>query len=95
MEIVLHDTIIFPEGGGQPSDIGILTSADGELWDVIEVKRHGGHAVHYVRAHDSTGDEALKIFAPGTRVGVALGEEGLQRRIDHVCSVAIIVGRSH
>ena len=49
LEVVLHDTIIFPEGGGQPSDVGILTSSDGELWDVIESKRHGGHAVHYVR----------------------------------------------
>ncbi|KAH9948348.1 hypothetical protein B0H21DRAFT_733864 [Amylocystis lapponica] len=85
LEIILHDTIIFPEGGGQPSDVGLLTSADGELWDVIEVKRHGGHAVHYIRAHDLTGESALQVFTPGARVGVALGEEGLKRRIDHTC----------
>ncbi len=46
LEVILHDTVIFPEGGGQPSDVGVLTSADGELWDVVEAKRHGGHAVH-------------------------------------------------
>ncbi|KZT13067.1 alanyl-tRNA synthetase domain-containing protein [Laetiporus sulphureus 93-53] len=84
VEIILHDTIIFPEGGGQPSDIGTLTSEDGDLWNVIEVKRHGGHAVHYIRAKTST-DDALRAFAPGTRVGVALGEEGWKRRLDHTC----------
>lgn len=84
LEVILHDTIIFPEGGGQPSDIGILTSEDGELWNVIEVKRHGGHAVHYVRARDANAESALRVFTPGSRVGVALGEDGVKRRLDHV-----------
>lgn len=83
LEVILHDTIIFPEGGGQPSDIGILTSEDGELWNVIEVKRHGGHAVHYVRARDANAESALRVFTPGSRVGVALGEDGVKRRLDH------------
>ena len=84
IEVILHDTVIFPEGGGQPSDVGVLTSADGELWDVIEVKRHGGHAVHYVRAKDQSPDSALRAFSPGAKVGVALGEQGWRRRLDHV-----------
>ena len=89
VEVILHDTIIFPEGGGQPSDCGILTSADGELWDVVEAKRHGGHAVHYVRLKPAqTVDQALKVFSPGALVGVALGEEGSKRRLDHVCLIA-------
>ena len=86
IEVILHDTVIFPEGGGQPSDVGILTSADGELWDVIEVKRHGGHAVHYVRSKDQSPDGALRAFSPGAKVGVALGEQGWRRRLDHVSS---------
>lgn len=86
LEVILHDTVIFPEGGGQPSDIGLLTSADGEVWNVIEVKRHGGHAVHYVRATDLDAQAALRVFTPGARAGVALGEEGFKRRLDHVCS---------
>ena len=85
LEVILHDTIIFPEGGGQPSDVGTLTSADGELWDVVEAKRHGGHAVHYVRLRpEQSTDDALKAFALGALVGVALGEAGVKRRLDHV-----------
>ncbi|KAI9001384.1 alanyl-tRNA synthetase domain-containing protein [Trametes punicea] len=86
LEIVLHDTIIFPEGGGQPSDVGVLTSSDGELWDVVEAKRHGGHAVHYVRLKPAqTVDDALRVFSPGAVVGVSLGEDGFKRRLDHMC----------
>ncbi|KAI0368082.1 alanyl-tRNA synthetase domain-containing protein [Pilatotrama ljubarskyi] len=86
LEVILHDTIVFPEGGGQPSDVGILTSADGELWDVIEAKRHGGHAVHYVRLKpEQSVDDALRLFAPGAVVGVSLGERGYKRRLDHAC----------
>ncbi|KAH9900035.1 alanyl-tRNA synthetase domain-containing protein [Cubamyces lactineus] len=86
LEVILHDTIIFPEGGGQPSDVGILTSSDGEQWDVVEAKRHGGHAVHYVRLKpEQNVDDALRLFAPGAVVGVSLGEQGYKRRLDHAC----------
>lgn len=85
LEVVLHDTIIFPEGGGQPSDLGILTSSDGELWDVVEAKRIGGHAVHYVRLKlEQKVEHALKVLSPGAVVGVSLGKEGYKRRLDHV-----------
>ncbi|PCH41494.1 ThrRS/AlaRS common domain-containing protein [Wolfiporia cocos MD-104 SS10] len=84
LEVVLHDTVIFPEGGGQPSDIGLLTTADGEVWNVVEAKRHGGHAVHYVRAKSDNTDAALAAFTPGTTVVAALGEEGFKRRLDHM-----------
>ena len=85
LEVILHDTVIFPEGGGQPSDVGTLTSADGGLWDVVEAKRQGGHAVHYVRLKpEQNVDDALKAFTPGALTGVALGEAGSRRRLDHV-----------
>lgn len=84
IELILHDTVLFPEGGGQPSDIGILTSADGQTWQVQEVKRHGGHAVHYVKVEGRGVDVALEAFTIGSLVGVALGEAGLYRRLDHV-----------
>ena len=83
-QVILHDTVLFPEGGGQPYNIGTLTSADGDLWEVVDVKRHGGHAVHYVRVGERGVDAALKAFTPGSIVGVALGEAGLNRRLDHV-----------
>ncbi|KAI0729323.1 ThrRS/AlaRS common domain-containing protein [Fomitopsis betulina] len=85
IEVILHDTVIFPEGGGQPSDVGVLTSPDGELWGIIEVKRHGGHAVHYVRSKDPSSDSALHVFSPGAKVGVVLGDQGWKRRLDHMC----------
>ena len=84
LEVILHDTVIFPEGGGQPSDIGILTSSDGQLWDVQEAKRIGGHAVHYIKLGDRTSEAALSAFTIGSTVGVALGEAGYRRRLDHV-----------
>lgn len=87
VQLILHDTVLFPEGGGQPFDIGVLTSSDGDLWEVVDVKRHGGHAVHYVKAGERGVDAALKAFTPGSLVNVALGEAGLSRRLDHVRTV--------
>lgn len=85
LEVILHDTVLFPEGGGQPHDIGVLTTSDGELWDVTDVKRHGGHAVHYVQVKDKNAEVALQSFVTGSSVGVMLGDNGVQRRLDHVC----------
>ncbi|THH31324.1 hypothetical protein EUX98_g2893 [Antrodiella citrinella] len=84
IEVILHDTVLFPEGGGQPHDIGVFTTSDGELWDVVDVKRHGGHAVHYVPAKGNDVDDALKSFVIGSNIGIALGDKGLQRRLDHM-----------
>jgi misacylated tRNA(Ala) deacylase len=83
LQFVLHDTIIFPEGGGQPSDIGILTSEDGAIWNVECVKRHGGVAVHYVKPAEDISD-VPHVLAPGKRVNLELGHAGFQRRLDHV-----------
>ncbi|KAH8106013.1 hypothetical protein BXZ70DRAFT_886899 [Cristinia sonorae] len=85
LEVILHDTILFPEGGGQPNDIGTIKTYNGELWDVIDVKRHGGHAVHYVRVKNNDVDGAIKAFSPSSTVGIALGDAGFQRRLDHMC----------
>ncbi|KAG6855143.1 hypothetical protein C0991_006072 [Blastosporella zonata] len=85
LEVILHDTVIFPEGGGQPTDTGVITTtADGTIWDVLQAKRHGGHAVHYVRVKDGNVDKALLAFSPGTNITVALGQEGYDRRYDHM-----------
>ena len=84
LHVQLHDTVIFPEGGGQPTDVGTLTlKSNGSTWEVLQAKRHGGHAVHYVRVNGDA-DEALASFAPGTEVTVSLGDKGWERRYDHV-----------
>jgi hypothetical protein len=85
LEVILHDTVIFPEGGGQPTDTGIITTnADGVVWEVVQAKRHGGHAVHYVRVQDGDVDTALLAFTSGASVIVALDQVGSVRRYDHV-----------
>ena len=88
LEIVLHDTVIFPEGGGQPTDTGTITTNDNgiRIWEVVQAKRYGGHAVHYVRVPDGNVDAAIAAFAPGKEVVVSLGQDGWARRYDHVCS---------
>ncbi|KAI0215837.1 Alanyl-tRNA editing protein Aarsd1-A [Lamellibrachia satsuma] len=42
-EVVLEDTVLFPEGGGQPDDHGKINDID-----VVQVMRHGVTAVHLV-----------------------------------------------
>lgn len=42
-EVVLDDTILFPEGGGQPDDKGTINDIP-----VLKVSRRGGDAIHFV-----------------------------------------------
>ncbi|KAH9077092.1 ThrRS/AlaRS common domain-containing protein [Lactarius deliciosus] len=73
LRVVLHDTVLFPEGGGQPTDIGTLTSEDGTE----------GVAVHYVKSAEDIGD-VPDVFVSGKRVSLELGQAGFQRRLDHM-----------
>ncbi|KAJ6599112.1 ThrRS/AlaRS common domain-containing protein [Mycena vulgaris] len=84
LEVCLSDTVIFPEGGGQPSDTGIIQTSDGTAWTVLQAKRHGGKAIHYVGVHDDNVDAALSAFAPGAKVTVKLDQAGFDRRYDHM-----------
>eukprot|EP00062_Callorhinchus_milii_P025323 gi/632986185/ref/XP_007910094.1/ PREDICTED: alanyl-tRNA editing protein Aarsd1 [Callorhinchus milii] len=43
--VILKDTILFPEGGGQPDDRGYI-----EEIPVLRVTREGGDAVHFVQS---------------------------------------------
>lgn len=91
LEVILQDTVIFPEGGGQPTDTGIITTdTDGTVWEVVQAKRHGGHAVHYVSVKSGDVDAALLAFSPGVRVTVALDQAGSDRRYDHVSAPRIL-----
>ncbi|NXE70596.1 AASD1 protein, partial [Calcarius ornatus] len=44
-QVVLEDTILFPEGGGQPDDRGLIGDVP-----VLRVTRRGSEAVHFVPA---------------------------------------------
>lgn len=70
-EVELKDTILFPEGGGQPSDSGYLKLADGKLICVKSITRKGLHAIHNI-------EEPIDI---GTEVEIIVDK---QKRIDHM-----------
>ncbi|XP_048172315.1 alanyl-tRNA editing protein Aarsd1-like isoform X3 [Corvus hawaiiensis] len=53
-QVVLEDTILFPEGGGQPDDRGLIGDVP-----VLRVTRRGPEAVHFVPAALEPGAEVL------------------------------------
>lgn len=56
-EVILDDTILFPEGGGQPDDRGTIDDIA-----VLKVTRKGGDAVHFVSTKLEEGQEVkLKV----------------------------------
>lgn len=73
--VELKDTILFPEGGGQPSDCGFLKALTHDeqekLITVSHVFRDGLHAIHQV-------DEYVE---PGTKVEVIVNRE---KRFDYM-----------
>lgn len=68
--VELQDTILFPEGGGQPSDQGYLISKD-KKHHVSFIKREKLRAIHFV-------DEPVEV---GTTVNLELD---WKRRLDHM-----------
>ncbi|KAM4526533.1 alanyl-tRNA editing protein Aarsd1 [Fundulus diaphanus] len=50
--VILQDTVLFPEGGGQPDDRGLI----GEV-PVLRVTRQGSDAVHFVSSPLEVGQE--------------------------------------
>ncbi|TFY72998.1 hypothetical protein EVG20_g43 [Dentipellis fragilis] len=79
LQVILHDTVLFPEGGGQPHDIGLLTTEDNHVWDVEFVKRHGGVAVHYLKVTDDS-EGVPDTLAVGKQVHLTLGEAGFPEK---------------
>jgi misacylated tRNA(Ala) deacylase len=69
----------------------VLKLPGGTVWNVLQAKRHGGQAIHYVRVHDGNVDGALQAFSPGTKVKVELDQAGFDRRYDHVSTLCMLV----
>jgi Ser-tRNA(Ala) deacylase AlaX len=64
--VALERTVVFPGGGGQPSDAGMLTRlADDRQWPVLAARKTGG-----VVWHELGGDESLPARATVTVQGV-------------------------
>lgn len=52
--VLLDRTAFYPTGGGQPHDTGVLTSADGRSWAVVEVKKLGSDVLHRIEGEPPT-----------------------------------------
>ncbi len=44
--IVLDRTILYPGGGGQPADRGVIRASDGRTWVVVSARKVGDDIVH-------------------------------------------------
>lgn len=69
--VELADTILFPEGGGQPSDQGYIVDSSGKKHFVEYIKRDKLRAVHLV-------DEPIEVGTPVTL------ELDWKKRLDHM-----------
>lgn len=56
-DVILEDTILFPEGGGQPCDYGFLDNIP-----VLNVRRNGSEAVHFVEKPVEPGQAVKQII---------------------------------
>jgi misacylated tRNA(Ala) deacylase len=45
-KVALDRTAFYPGGGGQPHDVGTLTAANGETWNVVKVGKQGADVWH-------------------------------------------------
>ena len=45
-KVALDRTTFYPGGGGQPNDLGTLTAANGETWNVVKVSKQGADIWH-------------------------------------------------
>lgn len=93
-DVVLEDTVLFPEGGGQPWDTGVLTlSAAGgaggaeRAFAVEGVVRRGLEAVHVVRVPSGCAAAFADLAAPGGGPGrEARVDVDWERRLDHMAT---------
>lgn len=68
-EVITASTVFHPQGGGQPSDIGVMRSADGAVFSVSHVtKSHEGIVSHF-------GSFEGMCFHLGDTVSMSVDEE--------------------
>eukprot|EP00123_Amoebidium_parasiticum_P018685 comp24263_c1_seq1/m.45105 comp24263_c1_seq1/g.45105 ORF comp24263_c1_seq1/g.45105 comp24263_c1_seq1/m.45105 type:complete len:243 (-) comp24263_c1_seq1:83-811(-) len=73
--VVLDKTILYPQGGGQPTDFGTLTGGDGSVFDVEMVTMDKATGVV---SHKGTYREGSTPFSAGTHVQISV-DEGRRR----------------
>ncbi|XP_070536570.1 alanyl-tRNA editing protein Aarsd1-like [Ptychodera flava] len=55
-EVIVEDTVLFPEGGGQPDDRGTMNGID-----VLRITRQGADAIHFVQTPLDVGTEVHQV----------------------------------
>jgi Ser-tRNA(Ala) deacylase AlaX len=66
--VVLDRTAFYPEGGGQPTDLGTL-EADGTVHNVVKVVKRGPQTFHYLDGDIAEGAEVHGVIDWGRRFG--------------------------
>ena len=82
--VILDKTAFYPEGGGQPSDIGYLT-LDGERYEVIFVEKVKDRILHHVRGSD------INALKPGAVVTGAIQKERRLSLMRHHTATHVIL----
>ncbi len=54
--VILEDTVFYPEGGGQPGDLGTVNGIE-----VVDVQKQEGDIRHYLKATTAEGPAILKL----------------------------------
>lgn len=74
--IVTEQTIFHPQGGGQPSDVGVMTGQSGASFAVAAVRMdavHDGQVLHFGRFSSATGlSNRIGIFKEGDTIEQAI-----------------------
>ena len=89
--LVFDKTIFYPQGGGQPNDLGIIEFDEKNLIEVKFVGYHLGDVRHYVTSHNLSRDDinrsaALRIDLDRRRRNSMLHSAG--HLLSHVCEEA-------
>ncbi|XP_015694315.1 alanine--tRNA ligase isoform X2 [Oryza brachyantha] len=97
--VVLHSTVFYPQGGGQPADTGVISSG-GARFLVEDVRMKDGVVFHYGRFED-VGDGCNSEFSEGQSVNLEVDAErrNLNSRLHsagHLLDICISnIGLSH
>ena len=87
--VELESTIVYPSGGGQPSDVGAMVSARGARFEISSAKASGGVVRHYGKFVDGDAFEVGEVV----RVTIDSALRVLHARVHsagHALDVAMI-----
>lgn len=79
--ILLDQTVFHPQGGGQPTDSGVITFPNGILFNVTFVQTNAVGNVEHLGDFANEVDGSILSFPPGTGLQLAVNKE---KRFEHI-----------